>query len=153
MKKIVSIVLLLALAVSLSAQPGRCDAMPKRHGAHKMPPSISEVVGDLSQRQKKRIESITEESKKQLRKTDSELCRVRRQIQSLLDKDGDHSKALYPLFEQEGRLMALRSRQMYESRLRVEKVLTPDQCRQFRQSMKRPKPHRPVCPPPPQPAP
>ena len=116
----------LAFIVVLAACAA-CYAQPKPHKEHKPHPDITKVVSDLSSSQKRKIEAITEQSRARMDNLRASQTAVRDSICMLMDREGDQSKALFPLFDREGRLQSELSREMYTTRLRIDEVLTPAQ--------------------------
>ena len=56
-----------------------------------------------------------------------------------LEREGDQSRTLYPLFDREARLQVAISREMYATKLRIDEVLTKEQ----RQTLLKHKKERP----------
>lgn len=132
MKRTIAIVLSLLFSMTLFAQ----SAKPFRGPMSKDdPPKVEKMVSNLTAMQKKRIESITEKSKKEVSKLKNELESVRTQICGLHAKEGDQSATLFPLFDRESELMAEISKEMYRCRLQIDEVLTPEQLKEFRNSL------------------
>jgi len=128
MKYIVAIILTLCFSLMLFAQP-------KGGPNHNDIPKVEKMVSNLSALQKKRLESITDKSKKEVIKLRSELESVRSQIGKLNNKEGDQSATLFPLFDRECQLMAEISKVMYRCRIEIDGVLTPEQIKEFRKSL------------------
>ena len=127
MKKIVTLMLVLVLAMTAMAQH-----KPEHNRKHKDPPKIEEMVNNLSAIQKKRLNTVMENSRKQVDLLQAELDKVRKQIHSLSEKEGDNSDQLFPLFEREGDLRAEISKEMYRTRLRIDEILTKEQLVELR---------------------
>lgn len=131
MKKTISILMLLffAASITMAQQPSgknsgqNCKNMPK----------IEEMVSDLSALQKRRLTKITEDSKAQIDKLQTELKKVRAQVHQLMEKDGDNSADIFPLLEREGQIRTEISKEMYRCRLAIDEVLTKEQLSQMRQ--------------------
>lgn len=100
-------------------------------------PDITELVSNLSSNQKGKLESITTDSKKRVERLRNQQKAVRDSIGKYMDKEGDHSKALFPLFEREARLQAEVSREMYTTKIRIDEVLTPEQRKGLKANGKR----------------
>lgn len=132
MKKLLTLVLALTLCSVMFAQPGS----GKRHQQHPEPPKVEEIVNDLTPIQKKRLESVTQESKKQVEKLKAELKEVRSQVQKIMDKDGDHSDELFPLLERESYLKTEITKEMYRTRIKIDEILTKEQIQKVRASCK-----------------
>ena len=127
MKKIATLLLTLALAVTAIGQ----QKTGKSH-RHKEPPKIEEMVSDLSAIQKKRLNTVMENSRKEVDRLQAELDKVRKQIHALTNKDGDNSDQLFPLFDREGDLRAEIAKEMYRTRRQIDEILTKEQLAEFR---------------------
>lgn len=125
MKKALFLSLLIALALPLAAQHAR------PHGGDKKK-DITELVSDLSNIQKRKIESITKESKERVDILRMQQKAVRDSINMYMEYEGDQSAVLYPLFDSEGALHAAIDREMYSGKLRIDKVLTKEQRAELR---------------------
>lgn len=136
MKKYIIIGLLLAVAIPLAAQPG------KHHEGKKGRADITELVSDLSAPQKRKIESLSKESKERVDALRASQRAVRDSISMYIDKEGDQSERLYPLFEREAQLQAAVSREMYSAKLRVDEVLTKEQRAALRETLRRERKHK-----------
>ena len=95
------------------------------------------MVSNLTAIQKNRIENITEKTKKEVSKLKNELHAIRIQISGLNSKEGDQSSILFPLFDRESQIMAEISKEMYRCRLQIDEVLTPEQLKEFRNSLEK----------------
>lgn len=101
--------------------------------------SITELVDDLNASQKRKVEAISKASKERvdaLRKQKHAVCDS---ISVLMDKEGNHSKELNPLFEREAELQVAINREMYDTKCRIDEILTPDQRGRLREACKREK--------------
>lgn len=133
--------LLLAILLAVAAAPcfaqhnGSRSHAPERKGNRE----ITEIVGDLSQSQKKRIESITDASKERVAALRARQKAVRDSIAVYMKLEGDQSAAIFPLFDRESQLQCEISREMYTTKVRVDEVLTPDQRRRLREAMSKPR--------------
>ena len=121
MKKFLPLALALFLAFSLSAQ--RQDG--QRNDQQR--PDITELVSNLSSSQKRKIESISKESKEKVNALRASQKAVRDSIAMYMDRDGDQSAALHPLFEREATLQAAINREMYKGKIQIDQVLTKEQ--------------------------
>lgn len=139
MKKTTLLILVLLLSASLYAQRPHGQGGPKPH----KPFNVEAVVSDLSAVQKKKLESVTNDSKKRVDKLQAELKNVRQQIRTLMDKDGDNSAKLFPLLDREGVLQAEITKEMYNTRLLIDEILTPDQLKELRTKLAAERPKRP----------
>lgn len=130
MKKILILTLTLAFGLSLSAQK------PKElRGEHKRP-DITQLVSNLTDTQKSKLETLTKESRQRVDKLRAQQKAVRDSIALYMEREGDQSKYLYPLFDREARLQAEISREMYSTKVRIDAVLTPDQRAEFQKASK-----------------
>ena len=127
MKKIVTLMLVLSIAMTAMSQH-----KPDHTRKHKEPPKIEEMVNDLTAIQKKRLNTIMENSRKEVDRLQAELDKVRKQIKLLTNKDGDNSDQLFPLFEREGQLRAEIAKEMYRTRLSIDEILTKEQIVELR---------------------
>ena len=104
MKKTLTLIVALALGLTLMAQtPGGGN---HRHHKRPEPPKVEEMVSNLSAVQKKKLETIAQDSKKQTEKIQKELESVRNNIRKLMNQDGDQSDKLFPLIDREAALQA-----------------------------------------------
>ena len=127
MKRIATLLLTLSLVVTVMGQQ-----RPEHPRSHKEPPKIEEMVNNLSAIQKKRLNTVMENSRKEVDRLQAELDKVRRQIHQLTKKDGDNSEQLYPLFDREGALRAEIAKEMYRARLQIDEILTKEQIAEMR---------------------
>ncbi len=124
------------LAVALVAVAVPCAAQRDSRARHdeRKPKEITEMVGDLSQSQKKRLDDITDASKQRVAALRAQKKAVRDSINTYMRLDGDQSAVLFPLFDREAQLQREISREMYTTKVRVDEVLTPEQRKQLRQA-------------------
>lgn len=108
----------------------------EERGRHKHP-NITEMISDLSSDQKQALKGITQESKARVKKLRSQQKAVRDSIATFMERDGDQSATLHPLFDREARLQSLISREMYATKVRVDEVLTPAQRQQVKEKCKK----------------
>ena len=135
MKKAIILSLLVALALPLAAQhdgkrPG---------GKHK---EISELVSDLSNVQKRKIESVTKESRERVDNLRKQQKAVHDSIGIFMERDGDQSAVLFPLFDREAALHAAIDREMYAGKLRIDEILTKEQRAELRKACAKDKPNK-----------
>lgn len=143
MKKSIAIILTLIITTALFAQKPQ-GKHPNHHDGFPRAPQIEKMVSDLSVMQKKKLETITTDSKKRVEKIQSELNNIRSQIRTIMKQDGDNSAKLFPLLDREGVLQAELTKEMYNTRLKIDEVLTPEQLKEFRSKLKSmPKKHHP----------
>lgn len=126
MKAIHTALFLLLVSVSVPAVAQHKDGGEKRQR------DISELVGDLSQQQKRRLDAITDDSRERVSVLRARQKAVRDSIAMYMEMDGDQSARLYPLFDREAALQRDISREMYAAKVRVDEVLTPAQRQQLR---------------------
>lgn len=127
MKKITALLLTLVLAVTAMGQHKNDHS---RH--HKELPKVEEMVSDLSAIQKKKLNTVMENSRKEVDRLQAELDKVRKQINALVNKDGDNADQLFPLFDREGALRAEISKEMYRTRQQIDNILTKEQLTEMR---------------------
>lgn len=130
MKKFLPLALALFLAFSLSAQ--RQDG--QRNDLQR--PDITELVSNLNNDQKSQLEAITNDSRQRVEKLRAQQKAVRDSINLYMDREGDQSKYLNPLFDREAKIQAEISREMYASKVRIDKVLTKEQRAEFQKASK-----------------
>ena len=131
-KKIATYLVAILACTMLFAQSPNEFGHGKKHHKHE-PPKIEEMVSNLSAIQKKRLETITQESKKQVDKMQAELKSINSQIRKLLDAEGDQTNTLFPLFEREAQLKLEINKEMYRTRQQISNVLTKEQLKELRE--------------------
>ncbi len=134
-KKIATYLVAILACTMLFAQSPNEFGHGKKHHKHE-PPKIEEMVSNLSAIQKKRLETITQESKKQVDKMQAELKSINSQIRKLLDAEGDQTNTLFPLFEREAQLKLEINKEMYLTRQQINNVLSKEQLKELRERMK-----------------
>ena len=134
-KKIATYLVAILACTMLFAQSPNEFGHGKKHHKHE-PPKIEEMVSNLSAIQKKRLETITQESKKQVDKMQAELKSINSQIRKLLDAEGDQTNSLFPLFEREAQLKLETNKEMYRTRQQINNVLTKEQLKELGERMK-----------------
>ena len=134
-KKIATYLVAIVACTMLFAQSPNEFGHGKKHHKHE-PPKIEEMVSNLSAIQKKRLETITQESKKQVDKMQAELKSINSQIRKLLDAEGDQTNTLFPLFEREAQLKLEINKEMYRTRQQINNVLSKEQLKELRERMK-----------------
>ncbi len=128
MKNILLIVALIAFTLPAAAQ------QEGKHRRHHERPEITELVSDLNAGQKRKLENITQQSKQRVGLLRKQQRAVRDSIGIYMNREGDQSKMLYPLFDRESQLQAAISREMYNTKLRIDEVLTPAQRQELRKA-------------------
>lgn len=142
MKRIVllALVSLFAFQCTLSyAQDPRHGGPHDRQGRR---PDITKIVSNLSDAQKEKLEALMEASRQRVDKLRRQQQAVRDSIALYMDRDGNQSKKLYPLFDREAKLQVEISREMYNTKVRIDEVLTKEQRQQFRQASKEHRKHK-----------
>lgn len=142
MKRIVllALVSLFAFQCTLSyAQNPRHGGPHERQGRR---PDITKIVSNLSDAQKEKLETLMEASRQCVDKLRRQQQAVRDSIALYMDRDGNQSKKLYPLFDREAKLQVEISREMYNTKVRIDEVLTKEQRQQFRQASKEHRKHK-----------
>ena len=134
-KKIATYLVAILACTMLFAQSPNEFGHGKKHHKHE-PPKIEEMVSNLSAIQKKRLETITQESKKQVDKMQAELTSINSQLRKLLDAEGDQTSSLFPLFEREAQLKLEINKEMYRTRQQINNVLSKEQLKELRERMK-----------------
>ena len=134
-KKIATYLVAILACTMLFAQSPNEFGHGKKHHKHE-PPKIEEMVSNLSAIQKKRLETITQESKKQVDKMQAELKSINSQIRKLLDAECDQTNTLFPLFEREAQLKLEINKEMYRTRQQINNVLSKEQLKELRERMK-----------------
>ncbi len=132
----IHIVLTIMLAASLPLMAQHEGKRPDK----KNRPEISEVVGDLSAKQKHKVDNITKESKERVDALRKQQHAVRDSIDMFMEREGDQSKVLFPLFDREAQLRAAVSREMYTTKTRIDEVLTKEQRECLRKACGKDKP-------------
>lgn len=135
MKKYIFILTLSLLSLpALAQKPERKNHKPEHR-------EVTELVSDLSQVQKHRIESISKESKERVTSLRQQKQAVHDSIMFLMDADGNQSRLLFPLFDREAELQAAISREMYTTRVRIDDVLTKEQRTQLKIALRKENDH------------
>lgn len=127
MKKILTLVLTIIFFGGVLAQPGQGPSRQRKEM-----PKIEEIVSDLSAIQKKRLENVMQNSRKEVDKLQTELDNVRKKIGAIMKQDGDHTDQLFPLLDREGELKAEITKEMYRTRQQIDQILTKEQIAVFR---------------------
>lgn len=120
MKRTFIILLTLLLVGPLCAQQ-------QRGRPHRELPKIEEMVNDLSNAQKKKLNAIQKDAKERISKLQAERDDVRDSICALMRMDGDQSEKLFPLLDRENALRSQIIKEKYKTRLKIDKVLTKEQ--------------------------
>ena len=129
MKRHIILILLLAVAFPMMAQHDN-----PRHDKGKRT-DITELVSDLSAPQKRKIEQISKDSKERVDALRNQQRAVHDSINIFMNREGDQSKVLFPLFEREAQLHVAIDREMYTTKLRIDEVLKPEQRSELRKTL------------------
>lgn len=131
MKKIALIlfaVLISSVAYGQHHGGKHCDKELDKH------PDISKIVNDLSATQKRKLDAVTKESRARVDELRKQQQSIHDSIHLFMDREGDQSRILFPLFDRETRLQNAISREMYTTKVRIDKILTKEQRQQLRQA-------------------
>ena len=130
MKRLLPLILVAMLAMPATAQP-------RPHQGDKKPqaPKIEEMVSNLTSSQRRRLLKVQEQSHERIDALHATLGTVRDSIRTLMHRDGDNSKTLFPLFDREAALQSAISKAMYQMRLEIDAILTPEQLAELRRAM------------------
>lgn len=110
---------------------------PKDGGGHR---DITKIVSDLSASQKKKLDAINEESKKNVDALRAQQKAVRDSIAMYIHREGDNSRILYPLFDREAQIQSSISREMYSTKIKIDAVLTAEQRKMVSEACRRQEP-------------
>ena len=132
MKRIIILAILFAVALPLSAQH-------EGKRPHKKQREVTELVQDLNAVQKRKIESISKDSRERVDALRRQQRAVHDSIVMYMEREGDQSAALYPLFDREAKLQVAVSREMYTTKLRIDEVLKPEQRESLRNACRKDK--------------
>lgn len=113
-------------------------AQAQRHGRnHERNKDVTQLVSDLSQSQKKKLDAITEQSKARVSELRGKQQAVRDSIRMYMNMEGDQSEKLFPLFDKETLLQRDISREMYSTKVKVDQVLTAAQRKQLSEALRK----------------
>lgn len=130
MKKILFLTLTLLLGFAVLAQK------PADHRREGKRPDITKLVSNLTEKQKSKLDAITNDSRQRIDKLRARKRAVRDSIENFLKREGNQSKYLYPLFDREAKLQVEISREMYSTKVRIDEVLTKEQRAEFQKASK-----------------
>ena len=133
MKRIILIVLALCVAFPLVAQQQR----PPKPGKDV---NIEELIPNLSNKQKRQLEAITNEQHESLEAVEAELRPVRDSIHHYMDRYGDFSAKVNRFMEREASLQLRINKIHYRTKVKIDKVLTKEQYRAFKENLKKRRP-------------
>ena len=132
MKRIIILAILFALTLPLSAQHEGRRPPKKQH-------EVTEIVQDLNAVQKRKVETISKDSRERVDALRKQQRAVRDSIGMFMEREGDQSRELFPLFEREAKLQVAISREMYTTKLRIDEVLKPEQREALRNACRKDK--------------
>lgn len=130
MKKILSVTLAILIGVSLAAQK------PANRGHEHKSPDITQLVSNLTEAQKSKLDAITAESRQRVEKLRAQQKTVRDSIAVYMEREGDQSKILNSLFDRSAKIQSQISREMYNTKVRIDEVLTPAQRQEYQKASK-----------------
>lgn len=134
MKIKTSFLLIAAFGITFSIQAQEPkDALHHGHGRHHE--AIEKMVSDLSAPQKKKLETIKKESHQRIKDLRQSQKGLRDSIHTLMEAEGDQSAKLAPLFDREGMIQAKISKEMYSTRVSIDKVLTDQQRKELKANL------------------
>lgn len=129
--RVIILTILVSISFATVAQDGN------RHHGKKQHKQISELVDDLSAAQKRKVESITKESIERVSALRNQQKAIRDSINLYMERDGDQSTVLFPLFDREAALQAAISREMYTTKRDIDQVLSKEQRTALRDACKK----------------
>jgi hypothetical protein len=88
---------------------------------------VSKVVKNLSVKQRRQIDAISNESSSNIKIMKSQLNALRDSIHFYMNKKEDNSTILMPLFDREAVLQLRINKEMYRMKVRLDEVLTEQQ--------------------------
>ena len=135
MKKILFLASTLLLGFTVSAQK------PADHRREGKRPDITKLVSNLTDNQKGKLETITNDSRQRIEKLRARKKSVRDSIALYMDREGNQSKYLNPLFDREAKIQSEISREMYSTKVRIDEVLTKEQRAEFQTASKEQRKH------------
>ena len=136
MKKVVFSLLMTMIVVAVNAQPNHSK---RRESSTKV---VSELVSGLTSLQKQQIETIRQESSAKVSQFRKQQKMVKDSIKLFMDKDGDQSAMLFPLFDREAFLQVQINREMYNGKVKIDAILTEKQRAELHQTTMSQQPHK-----------
>lgn len=125
-----------SLIVGIAAVQGQESQPCKNDKKGHRPPKVEECVSNLSSVQKKKLESLKNDSRTRMKQITKSQQDLRDSIKTLMEQEGDHSSVLFPMFEREAVLQTEMSKEMYRSKLQIDQILTKEQRTEFHKNMK-----------------
>lgn len=135
MKKTLSLAIVILACTALVAQKPSVERREQKR------PDITQFVSNLTDSQKAKLETITSESRQRVDKLRARQQAVNDSIALYMDREGDQTKYLYPLFDRSAKIQAEISREMYATKVRIDKVLTKEQRDEFQKASKEQRKH------------
>lgn len=129
MKKIATLIIVLLLSSPLYAQHHQSGQKPQQ-------PKIEDIVSNLSAKQKRQLEAIEEDQREELNALKKELQVVRDSVHYYMDLYGDYTAQVNRLMEREASLQLQVNKLLYETKVMIDKVLTPAQYKEMKSKMK-----------------
>ena len=130
MKKLLFLTLALLFGFAVSAQK------PADHRREGKRPDITKLVSNLTEKQKSKLDAITNDSRQRVDKLRARKKSVRDSIAFYMEREGNQSKYLNPLFDREAKIQSEISREMYSTKVRIDEVLTKEQRAEFQNASK-----------------
>lgn len=96
---------------------------------------VREIVSNLSTSQKKKIDVVIKQLQSTLDVLKQQESQVKDSINRSLQQDGDQSTTLYPLFEREATIKCTISKETYNAKVNIEKILTARQKEELRAAL------------------
>lgn len=112
-------------------------ALAQRQHPEGNPQPVQEMISSLSAKQKRQLEAIDNERRAQLDAIRKELKGVRDSVHMYIDLYGDYSKQMNRLLERESALQLKMNKILYSTKVRIDKIITPEQYREMHEKMDR----------------
>lgn len=107
--------------------------------------NLQNVVQDLSSRQKRQLETISQETREKTEPLKTQLHAVRDSIRINMEARDDRSAVLDGQFKREAELQMQLNRQLYRAKVRIDAVLTEAQHQRLEEWRKSESKKRPHC--------
>ncbi len=134
MRKLLSLALLLSLLYGLSAQ----NAQGNHKNQNNMCFGIESLVEDLTPVQKRKLERLSAQAKKNIGTLKAQHVDLRDSITLLLDAPSSEAIAakLFILYDREADIRAAIQKEYYKVRLRIDNILTDEQVKFLTEKLK-----------------
>lgn len=134
MKKLLPLFLLASMFYGVWAQ----DKGQPRSKHQNMCYGIESLIDDLTPIQKRKLERLSAQTKKNIGTLKDQHSRLRDSISFLLQQTASDAIAreLYPMFEREAKLNAKIQKEYYKTRLAIDGILTDEQAQYLTQKLK-----------------